>query len=84
MLCGPLSPLGTLGSPQGTPRPRDTPVATSTGWCHPACSATPPAVPPLSWCSGDQQPGQGPNSAINSEKHQFQELFSLCFIFAGP
>lgn len=51
MLCGPLSPLGTLGSPQGTPRPRDTPVATSTGWCHPACSATPVLVQwgPTAW-----------------------------------
>lgn len=51
MLHAPLSPPSTPGSPQGTPQPWDTPVATSTGCCHPTCTATPVLVQwgPAAW-----------------------------------
>lgn len=45
--------------------------------------ATEPAVPLSSWCHGDQQPRQWPNSALNSEKHQRWEPCSVCFICVG-
>lgn len=82
---------GHPGKPLGTPTAPGHASGIALGlppcrlvWPLAQAGVTQPAVPPLSWCSGDQQPGQWPNSAINSEKHQCQELFSVCLIFARP